>query len=165
MSLQISCTMCSLCAALLLISWILPLSSTMACLAWSRSAFARAPPVLCDRTAARISSSTFRTLSRRRSMSGSTCAGSPRRGRADLMKSTALKSGEEKASRGGGVDADPAAGPGEAAGVADPSSISRATRSEEGRGAGGNSSNSFGVPMPTPRREVTDEERCDCFDV
>ena len=59
MSLQISCTMCSLCAALLLMSWILPLSSTMACLAWSRSAFARAPPVLCDRTAARISSSTF----------------------------------------------------------------------------------------------------------
>ena len=43
-----------------------------------------------------------------------------------MMKSTALKSGEEKASRGGGVDAGAATGPGEAAGVADPSSISRA---------------------------------------
>ena len=40
-------------------------------------------------------------------MSGSTCARLASSGKSRLMKSTALKSGEEKASRGGGVDADP----------------------------------------------------------
>ena len=59
-------------------------------------------------------------------MRGSTCASDASSGKRRLMKSTALKSGEEKASRGGGVDAEAATGPGEAAGVADPSSISRA---------------------------------------